>query len=169
MNLTYRDIQEILRLLDDSPYDEMKLQTDEFHLALKRGGDGGWTQETRTRAGEESRIEGLGDGMEQAPRNAAAAPDQQQAPEIAATETGLMEIRAPMVGTFYRAPKPGAEPFVDIGSRVEENSVIAIIEVMKLMSSIPAGLKGEVAEILADDASYVEKGQLLMRVRPEQA
>ena len=86
--------------------------------------------------------------------------------ESAATEEGLLDIRAPMVGTFYNAPKPGADPFVEIGSSVNEDSVIAIIEVMKLMNSIPAGLSGEIVEILIDDAQFVEKGQLLMRVRP---
>jgi len=86
--------------------------------------------------------------------------------ETAATEEGLLDIRAPMVGTFYNAPKPGADPFVEIGSNVNEDSVIAIIEVMKLMNSIPAGLNGEIVEILVTDAQFVEKGQLLMRVRP---
>lgn len=71
-----------------------------------------------------------------------------------------------MVGTFYRAPKPGADPFVDIGSPVQEDSVIAIIEVMKLMNSISARVAGEVVEIVAEDAQFVDKGQLLMRVRP---
>ena len=61
---------------------------------------------------------------------------------------------------------PAPTPFVEIGSSVNEDSVIAIIEVMKLMNSIPAGLKGEIVEILATDAQFVEKGQLLMRVRP---
>jgi acetyl-CoA carboxylase biotin carboxyl carrier protein len=71
-----------------------------------------------------------------------------------------------MVGTFYRAPKPGAESFVAIGASVKDNSVIAIIEVMKLINSIPAGCNGTIVEILAEDARFVEKGQLLMRVKP---
>lgn len=155
MNLTHQDIQEILRLLDDTPYDELKLQTANFRLALKRSpGSGGWTQETRTF------------GLDEAPRGAVPA-ETAATPEIAATEEGLLEIRTPMAGTFYRAPKPGAEPFVEVGSRVEEDTVIAIIEVMKLMSSIPAGYRGEVVEILAEDAGYVEKGQLLIRLRPD--
>ena len=74
-----------------------------------------------------------------------------------------------MVGTFYRAPKPGAEPFVAVGSQVQPDSAIAIIEVMKLMSTIPAGVIGEVREILTEDAQLVEKGQLLLRVRPPRA
>ncbi len=71
-----------------------------------------------------------------------------------------------MVGTWYRAPKPGADPFIGLGSQVAPDTVIGIIEVMKLMSSIPARASGTVVEILADDASFVEKGQLLLRVKP---
>ena len=74
-----------------------------------------------------------------------------------------------MVGAFYRAPQPGAEPFVDIGSKVENSSVIAIVEVMKLMCSIPAGVSGEVREILVEDGHLVQRGQLLMRVKPDAA
>ena len=153
MNLTHQDIQEILRLLDDSPYDELNLKTDRFQLHLKRG-EGAWSQESLTPAPQRETGEG-------------AAAAEIEAPEIAASEAGLLEIRAPMAGTFYRAPKPGAEPFVEVGSRVDEDSVIAIIEVMKLMSSIAAGYRGEVVEILAGDAAYVEKGRLLMRLRPD--
>lgn len=77
----------------------------------------------------------------------------------------LLEIRAPMLGTFYRSPKPGADPFVAVGSRVEPDTVIGIIEVMKLMNSAAAGISGEVVEILAQDGELVEYDQPLMRVR----
>ena len=86
--------------------------------------------------------------------------------EPAASETGLVDLRSPIVGTFYRAPQPGAAPFVEIGSTVQPNTVIAIIEVMKLMNSIPAKAAGTVREIHAEDGQLVEKGQLLMRVKP---
>lgn len=154
MSLSHEDVQEILRLLDESPYDEMTLETDSFTLTLMRS-EGGWTQETTTGAR----------GKEHGER-VASIEASKQTHEPAPTEEGLVEIRAPMVGTFYRAPKPGAEPFVDQDSPVENDTVIAIIEVMKLMNSIPAGTSGEVAEILVEDARFVEKGQLLMRVRP---
>lgn len=77
----------------------------------------------------------------------------------------LLEIRAPMLGTFYRSPKPGADPFVAVGSHVEPDTVIGIIEVMKLMNSAAAGVSGEVVEILAQDGELVEYDQPLMRVR----
>ncbi len=77
---------------------------------------------------------------------------------------GLTAVRAPMVGTFYRAPKPGAPPFVDIGAEVNEHTVVGIIETMKLMNSIPSGASGRVVEILVPDGEIVEAGQVLMRL-----
>ena len=72
-----------------------------------------------------------------------------------------------MLGTLYGAPKPGSPPFVSVGSKVQRDTVIGIIEVMKLMNSVSAGVDGEVVEILARDGDLVEFDQVLMRVRPE--
>ena len=76
-------------------------------------------------------------------------------------------VKSPMVGTFYRAPKPGAEPFVKVGSQVGSDTIIGIIEVMKLMNSIRAGVAGEVVEICAENGVLIEKGQPILRVRPK--
>jgi acetyl-CoA carboxylase biotin carboxyl carrier protein len=160
MNLTDEDVREILRLLDTSSSNEFILETDAFKLTLRRG-SGGWTREQQTLT--EPRIVRGAD----APAGATSAP-QSAAVETAARDDGLVNIAAPIVGTFYRAPKPGAAPFVEIGSRVEPNTVIAIIEVMKLMNSIPAGMSGEVAEICVDNGGFVERGHTLMRVKPDQ-
>ena len=78
-----------------------------------------------------------------------------------------MVVRAPMVGTFYRAPEPGAPPFVDLGDHVDPDTVVCIIEVMKLMNSIPAGAYGTVTQILVVDAAAVEAGQPLIVLQPE--
>lgn len=154
MQLTHQDIQDILQVLDDSPYDELTLQTRQFTLVLKRSGEGQWQQEQQTVA------------LDRAVDTVTATSASTAADEAPASEAGLQELRAPMAGTFYRAPKPGAEPFVSIGSQVSDNSIVCVIEVMKLMSSLPAGLNGEVREILVEDAQAISKGQLLMRVRP---
>lgn len=163
MILTNDDVQEILRLLDDTSYDELHLKTENFTLSLKRSsaGQGGWTQEIQTLSKADvtqlsKTKESVADETTQATKQT----------ETSTTQDGLEEIRSPMVGTFYRAPKPGDAAFVEIGSKVEENSVVAIIEVMKLMNSIAAGVAGELVEILVEDAQFVEKGQLLMRVKP---
>jgi acetyl-CoA carboxylase biotin carboxyl carrier protein len=75
-------------------------------------------------------------------------------------------VRSPMVGTFYRAPAPGAPPFVEIGHAVGPDTTVCIIEVMKLMNSILAGVHGTVTHILADNAQLVEHGQIIMVIEP---
>lgn len=79
---------------------------------------------------------------------------------------GAIVIRSPMVGTFYRAPAPGAPPFVEVGQAVKPDAVVGIIEVMKLMNSISADVHGTVAQILVGDASLVEAGQALIVIQP---
>jgi acetyl-CoA carboxylase biotin carboxyl carrier protein len=78
-------------------------------------------------------------------------------------DPSLIEITAPLMGIFYRAPRPGAAPYVEVGSVLEEDTVIGIIEVMKLMNSVRAEVRGTVIEILAEDGAAVEQGQVLLR------
>ena len=84
----------------------------------------------------------------------------------AANRDGLVSIESPMLGTFYRAEAPGEKPFVEVGSRVEPDSIVCIIEVMKMMNSVPAGVAGTVVEICSENAQLVEYGAPLFRVRP---
>ena len=83
------------------------------------------------------------------------------------TEEGLVEVKSPLLGVFYRAPKPGEPAFVEVGARVEADTVIGIIEVMKLMNTARAGVRGEVVEIFAVNGEMVEHGEALMLVRPD--
>jgi len=78
---------------------------------------------------------------------------------------GAHVIRSPMVGTFYRAPEPGAPPFVEVGARVQPDTIVCIIEVMKLMNSVPAGVAGVVTHVLAENAHMVEYGQALIAIK----
>ena len=80
---------------------------------------------------------------------------------------GLVEIKTPMVGTFYKAPAPDADPFVDVGTDVGEDTVVCIIEAMKLMNEIKADVKGRIVKILVDNGQPVEFGQTLFLVKPE--
>jgi len=150
MDLTNDDVEEIVRLLDSSFYDELRLKTDKFELRLRRSGSG-WTEEKTTLS-----TPNLLDAPTTAPAPAA----------VKASEDieGLVSIRAPMVGTFYRAPKPGAPAFVEVGAEVTEDTVIGIIETMKLMNSASAGARGRIVEILAGNGEIVEAGQVLMRL-----
>jgi acetyl-CoA carboxylase biotin carboxyl carrier protein len=83
----------------------------------------------------------------------------------ASVDPNVKDVPAPLLGTFYRQPKPGAPPFVEVGASVEEDTVVAIIEVMKLMNTVRAGVRGTVTEILARDGTLVEYGETLLRVR----
>ncbi|ABG03016.1 biotin carboxyl carrier protein [Rubrobacter xylanophilus DSM 9941] len=82
-------------------------------------------------------------------------------------ESGLHAVRSPLVGTFYRAPAPGEEPYVEVGDRVSAGQTLCIVEAMKLMNEIPADVSGEVVEVLVQDGQGVEYDQPLFRIRPE--
>ena len=82
-------------------------------------------------------------------------------------DAGLMAVRAPLPGTFYRAPRPGAAPFVEVGSRVGADTVIGIVETMKLMNSVPAGVAGVVAEFCVANAEFASQGAALLRIRAD--
>jgi len=96
------------------------------------------------------------------PAGSAAAP----APAEAAPATRLVEVKSPMVGTFYRAPEPGAEPYVKPGTRVTVGQTLCIIEAMKIMNELESEVSGVVREVLVEDAQPVEFGQVLFRMEP---
>jgi acetyl-CoA carboxylase biotin carboxyl carrier protein len=158
MKLTNEDVQEILQLLDASSFDVLHLQTERFTLTLRRNGQGPWSQETQVLAAPNL--------LQASPSASVAVPSVAAKPGENLTE-GLKEVRASLLGTFYRAPKPGAPPFVEVGSRVEKDTVIGIIETMKLMNAVYAGAGGEVVEICHEDAQFAEQGAVLMRIKPE--
>ena len=82
-------------------------------------------------------------------------------------EDGGVVVRAPLPGTFYRAPRPGAAPFVEVGSQVGADTVIGIVETMKLMNSVPAGVAGVVAEFCVANAEFAAQGAALLRIRAD--
>ena len=96
---------------------------------------------------------------------APAAPTTEPAP-AEKTDDGLHEVLSPMVGTFYRAASPEADPFVSEGDRIESGQTLCIIEAMKIMNEIPADVQGEVVEILVGDGQPVEYNQALFKIRP---
>jgi acetyl-CoA carboxylase biotin carboxyl carrier protein len=154
MNLTHADVEEILKLLDASPFDELELETDRFKLTLRRSASpaGGWTRETTTRSTSKA--------------GAAKPAPASSAPAATRVDDGTVPVRAPLIGTFYRAPKPGAPPFVEVGSKVGPDTVVGIVETMKLMNSVYAQAAGVVAAIDAADGEFVEQHHVLMRVQP---
>ncbi|MFM7549790.1 MAG: acetyl-CoA carboxylase biotin carboxyl carrier protein, partial [Cyanobacteriota bacterium] len=87
-------------------------------------------------------------------------------PAAAAARSDLLEVTAPMVATFYRSPAPGEAPFVEVGSRISTGQTVCILEAMKLMNELETEVSGEVVEILVENGTPVEFGQVLMRVKP---
>jgi biotin carboxyl carrier protein len=81
--------------------------------------------------------------------------------------TDVLTISAPLLGMFYRAEAPGAPPFVGVGTRVESHTVVCLIEVMKMMNPVPAGMVGTIVEVCADNAQLVEYGAALFQVQPD--
>jgi acetyl-CoA carboxylase biotin carboxyl carrier protein len=140
MSLSDDDVREILRLIDESDGEELRIETEAFSLYVRCGetatDDGGAAVETGVEASSQ------------------AAP-------------GAETISAPMLGTFYRAEAPGAAPYVEVGTRVEPDTVVCLIEVMKMMNAVPAGIAGTIVEVCAENAQLVEYDAPLFRVEPE--
>lgn len=158
--LTHDDVREILALLDASTFDELKIEMDDLKLELRR---------TARAVGAAAAAP-----APEPARAAPAAPAPTAAPAPVAPSrpagqipAGLVPVAAPMLGIYYRAPKPGAEPFVTPGTRITAESIIGIIEVMKLMNPVPAGVSGEVVEIVAPDGELIEFGQPILLVKPD--
>jgi acetyl-CoA carboxylase biotin carboxyl carrier protein len=147
VSLTARDIAEIAKLLDSSNFSSLDLQMGEFRLRIRR--DGGWSPR---------------DDIEEGPAPAPAEPPP-IGQEAGAARVGEIDVPAPLLGNFYEAPRPGDPPFVQPGDTVDEETTIGIIEVMKLMNPIRAGVSGTVVALLAANGSAVEEGQPLVRVR----
>jgi acetyl-CoA carboxylase biotin carboxyl carrier protein len=163
LSLSAADIQEIMRLVEASHFDELILEADGTKLVLRRG------------AAVAQAVAAPHPAPAAAPpavtTAATAAPPSPAAP-IATPEPAVAEadgepVTAPMLGTFYRQPKPGAPPFIEVGMPVEADTVIGIIEVMKLMNTVRAGRKGRVTQIVAADGALVEFGETLIRVASE--
>ena len=148
---TYDDLREIVELLRaTNRFSEFRLRSGDIEVEVKRA-NGAAVASPLTR--EEAKPEVKG------PEPVKAAP--------AELPPGLTLVRAPMVGTVYRAPAPGAAPFVEVGAKVGADTTVCIIEVMKLMNTIPAGCAGVVTHVLAHNAQAVEAGQPLFAIRPE--
>jgi acetyl-CoA carboxylase biotin carboxyl carrier protein len=157
MSLTDDDVREILRIIDESELEELRLETDGLSLYVRRGGSGSGSALASDPV--------LGGASDPAPGASTGSPSP-PATASAAEDAGLLTVPAPMLGTFYRADGPGRPPFVEIGSAVEPDTIVCIIEVMKMMNSIPAGVSGTVVEVCHENAVLAEYGAPLFRVRP---
>jgi acetyl-CoA carboxylase biotin carboxyl carrier protein len=162
MDLTDADVSAILKLLESSAFGDLELETPEFRLTLRRTEGGEWTRESATLRSPQLLRPAT-------PPRAPVADDAQpasaaQAAQAAEPRSDLVDVRTPLPGTFYRSPKPGAPPFVELGAPVGANTVIAIVETMKLMNSVYAGVAGRVAEICMGDGTLAQQDAVLMRI-----
>ena len=152
MPLSDDDVREILRIIDESDLGELRIQTDGFALHVVRG---------------DRKID------EPAPARSPRSRQPEEAPATAPppahkadpADGPLTTIEAPMLGTFYRAEAPGKPPFVDVGQRVQPDTIVCIIEVMKMMNSVTAGVSGTILQIFAANAELVEYNQPLFEVK----
>jgi acetyl-CoA carboxylase biotin carboxyl carrier protein len=154
VSLTAKEVAEILRALEESTFDTLDLEMNGVQLHLRRGGAPAGTA-TRTPV----------PAMASPPARAAPSPapaggDTRPMPRGDATP-----VPAPLLGVFYRAPKPGEAPFVQVGDQVMPDTIVGIIEVMKLMNTVRAGIAGEIVEISAGNGEMVEYGQALLWIR----
>jgi biotin carboxyl carrier protein len=133
VDLSEEDVREILRIIDESEVEELRIEVSGFSLHVRK-----------------TAAKGPAGGERDGARSRAAAPG--GGPQI---------VEAPMLGTFYRSEAPGEPPLVAVGDHLEPDSVICLIEVMKLMNHVQAGVSGTVVEVLAEDGALVEFGQPL--------
>jgi acetyl-CoA carboxylase biotin carboxyl carrier protein len=185
VDLTNDDVADILALLDSLPYDSLDLRTDRFRLTLRRAPAGGWTEESEILAepttvapapptssspvapvstpvsSSEADTGGDADGGD------AHGGDAHGGDAHGGDAHGLVAVVAPLPGTFYRAPRPGAPPFVEVGDAVGADTVVAIIETMKLMNPVHAGASGRVARILLENGEFAPLGVTLLLIEPD--
>ena len=153
-----KDIKAIIDLMKKNSVSEFELEKQDFKIRLKRGTNGGNQPSTN----EEGQVVSYG-----APAIAIAAP---AAPAAALASpppaTAELEIKSPMIGTFYRAPSPESANCVEVGTEVNPETVVCIIEAMKVMNEIKAEAKGVISAVLVENAKPVEFGQPLFKLRP---
>ena len=158
MQLDHDQLHRLLEVLSDSDIQEFRLEGDDFRLEVRRN-----MPTVAVAAAPAAAVVPAPAPLRVS--HEATAPSTPP-PAVPASRSDLVDVTAPMVGTFYRAPAPGEAPFVEVGTRIGVGQTICILEAMKLMNELEAEAAGEVVEILVDNGTPVEFGQVLMRVKP---
>jgi acetyl-CoA carboxylase biotin carboxyl carrier protein len=150
-----KDIKAIIDLMKKNSVTEFELEKQDFKIRLKRGSNGSGA----VASFDDSSLLTVGQPL---PAIAAAVP----APQIIAPVSNELEIKSPMIGTFYRAPSPESAAYIEVGSEVNPETVVCIIEAMKVMNEIKAEAKGVITQVMVENAKPVEFGQPLFKIRP---
>ena len=145
-----KEIKDMINLMNENGLTELEVEKDGVRIRLKKGSSGGY----------EKAVEYI------APQSQGQQRSEKPAAADKAEKRNIVEIKAPMVGTFYRSPSPEASPYVNVGDSIEPGQVICIIEAMKLMNEIKSEVKGKIVEMQADNAEPVEFGQVLFIIEP---
>ena len=146
MKIPWEEIEELTKYLKDKSLSEITIETKDGKITIKKDAQG------VVKSSAVSSYESL---------------QKQSTSDLEAQKSKLYEVTSPMVGTFYMAPSPGAEPFVKIDSKVKAGDVLCIIEAMKIMNELPSEVSGVITEIVAKDNQTVEFGQVLLRIDPK--
>jgi acetyl-CoA carboxylase biotin carboxyl carrier protein len=160
MQLDHDQLRQLLALLGESDIQELRLEGDDFRLEVRRNLPVTAPPLTVVQAPQSASVPVV--AAAPAPAPAPSAPP----PPAASARSDLQAITAPMVGTFYRAPAPGEDPFVEVGTRITPGQPVCILEAMKLMNELESEIGGDVVEILVENGTPVEFGQVLMRIKP---
>lgn len=161
MQLDNNQLHALLTFLEGSDIQELKLEGEDFRLEVRRN----LPAPALAAAPAPHAPVAMAAPVQAAPAPAAPQPPTAP-PAAAAVRADLVDVTAPMVGTFYRAASPGDPPFVELGSAISVGQPVCILEAMKLMNELEAELSGQVVEILVENGTPVEFGQVLMRVKP---
>ncbi len=162
--MTYKEIKELLEMVGDSDLAEFKLKDGDFEVSIRTGS---YSKVKMTSQPMIAAPAMAAQPIQQAPAPASASPAPAAQPaEVDSTE-GLLEVKSPIVGTFYRSPSPDKGAFVSIGDTISEGSVVCIVEAMKLFNEIESEVAGKIVKVLVDDASPVEYDQVLFLVDPK--
>jgi acetyl-CoA carboxylase biotin carboxyl carrier protein len=163
MELSEDDVLHILKLIDESKFDYFQLEVGELKITVSKG-----DPIPVATAAQPATVNAAANPAP-APAKPAAAPataPTAQATKPAPIPEGMAAITAPLLGTFYIAPEPGAPPFVKIGQQITEDTTVGLIEVMKVFNSVRATVKGTIVEVVAQNGQFVEFGQPLFIVKP---
>ena len=152
-----KDIKAIIDLMKKNSITEFELERQDSKIKLKRGLNGG---------GSGAQADDGFPAIQMPVQSAVAVPAPAPAAAPLPVATGEVDIKSPMIGTFYRAPSPEAGNYIEVGSAVTPETVVCIIEAMKVMNEIKAEVKGVVTQILVENAKPVEFGQPMFKVRP---
>ena len=162
MNLDHEELHRLLATLAESDIQEFRLEGEDFCLEVKRNLG---TSSDSIASNKKITSDDIDSPPPQSKIEALPVPSTPP-PSVPGSRSDLVEVTAPMVGTFYRAPGPEEPPFVEIGSRINVGQAVCILEAMKLMNELESEVSGEVIEILVENGTPVEFGQVLMRLKP---